>query len=171
MRTVAIALAAGIGLGGSGAWWVQSLRAGAAIALRNDQQSKQALTQAQLSQAATEIKSAGLLRHSAGQQENTHAYTQKIQLLEAGRTADAARIASLQHNLRTTATQHAQAVSDAAACRDLADQHQRLATLASEGAGVVDELVGLVERRNAQVVLLQGQSVVDRELLGGLTRD
>ncbi|MNY88262.1 hypothetical protein D3C78_45180 [compost metagenome] len=171
MNAISIALAVGMALGGSGAWWVQSLRAGTAVALRNDQQSKQALTQAQQSQAATQTKAAGILQHAAGQQDNTHAYTQEIQRLEAGRTADAARIASLQYNLRTTATQHAQAASNAAACRDLADQHQRLATLASEGAGVVDELVGLVERRNAQVVLLQGQSVVDREMLGGLTRN
>nr|WP_314707231.1 hypothetical protein [uncultured Comamonas sp.] len=165
MKAISIALAAGIALGGSGAWWVQSLRAGTAIALRNDQQSKQALAQAQKSQAATQTKAAGLLRHSAGQQDNTHAYTQEIQRLEAGRTADAARIASLQHNLRTTATQHAQAASDAAACRHLADQHQQLATHLAQGAGVVGELVDLVEQRDAQVNALIGQVSMDRGLV------
>lgn len=165
MKAISIALAVGMALGGSGAWWVQSLRAGTAVALRNDQQSKQALTQAQQSQAATENKAAGLLRHSAGQQENTHAYTQEIQRLEAGRTADAARIASLQHNLRTTATQHAQAASNAAACRDLADQHQQLATYLAQGTGVVGELVYLVEQRDAQVSALMGQIRTDRQLL------
>ncbi len=165
MKTAAIALAAGIALGGSGAWWVQSLRAGAAIALRNDQQSKQALTQAQQAQQATENKAARRLQHAAAQQDNTHAYTQEIQRLEAGRTADAARIASLQHHLRTTATQHAQAASGAAACRDLADQHQRLAALAVQGAGVVGELGDLVARRDAQVALLRGQIATDRKLL------
>ena len=166
MRTVVIALAAGIALGGNGAWWVQSLRAGTAVALRNDQQSKQAFTQAQQSQAATETKATGLLRHSAGQQDNTHAYTQEIQRLEAGRTADAARIASLQHNLRTTATQHAQAASNAAACRDLADQHQQLATHLAQGTGVVGELVYLVEQRDAQVNSLKGASAVRQTAVG-----
>lgn len=166
MKTAAIALAAGIALGGSGAWWVQSLRVGTAIALRNDQQSKQALAQAQQSQQATETKAAGRLQHAAAQQDNTHAYTQEIQRLEAGRTADAARIASLQHHLRTTATQHAQAASDAAACRDLADQHQQLAAHAAQGAGVVGELVHLVQQRDAQVNALMGQVQADRTLLG-----
>ena len=165
MKSVAIALAAGIALGGSGAWWVQSLRAGTAIALRNDQQSKQALAQAQQTQQATETKAAGRLQHAAAQQDNTHAYTQEIQRLEAGRTADAARIASLQHHLRTTATQHAQAASDAAACRDLADQHKRLAALAAEGAEMVGELGGLVKRRDVQVVLLKEQLAMDRVLI------
>lgn len=165
MKTAAIALAAGIALGGSGAWWVQSLRAGTAIALRNDQQSKQALAQAQQAQQATETKAAGRLQHAAAQQDNTHAYTQEIQRLEAGRTADAARIASLQHHLRTTATQHAQAASDAAACRDLADQHQQLATHAAQGASVVGELVHLVQQRDAQVNALMGQVQIDRELI------
>lgn len=165
MKTAAIALAAGIALGGSGAWWVQSLRAGTAIALRNDQQSKQALDQAQQAQQATEIKAAWRLQHAAAQQDNTHAYTQEIQRLEAGRTADAARIASLQHHLRTTATQHAQAASDAAACRDLADQHQQLATHAAQGAGVVGELVHLVQQRDAQVNALMGQIRTDRQWL------
>ena len=165
MKTAVIALATGIALGGSGAWWVQSLRAGTAIALRNEQQSKQALTQARQAQKATETKAAGRLQHAAEQQDNTHAYTQKIQALETGRAADAARIASLQHNLRTTATQHAQAASDAAACRHLADQHRQLATHLAQGAGVVGELVHLVEQRDAQIGALMGQVQIDRKLL------
>ena len=165
MKTAVIALATGIALGGSGAWWVQSLRAGAAIALRNEQQSKQALTQARQAQEATETKAAGRLQHAAEQQDNTHAYTQKIQALETGRAADAARIASLQHNLRTTATQHAQAASDAAVCRHLADQHRQLATHLAQGAGVVGELVHLVEQRDAQIGALMGQVQIDRKLL------
>ncbi|GEQ76466.1 hypothetical protein CTTA_3471 [Comamonas testosteroni] len=128
-------------------------------------QSKQALAQAQQAQAAMEIKTAGRLQHAAGQQENTHDYTQKLAALEAGRAADAARIAGLQHDIRSTATRNAQLAGDAAACRDLADQHQRLAALAGEGAGVVGQLVGLVERRDAQVAALKGQVQVDRQLL------
>ena len=124
-------------------------------------QSKQAAAQAQKSQAATEIKAAAVIDHGAAQQENTHDYTQKLASLEAGRTADAARIAGLQHDIRSAATRNAQAAGDAAACRGLADQHQRLAALASEGAGLVSEAGGLVAKRDAQVELLRGQVSVD----------
>lgn len=128
-------------------------------------QSKQAVAQAQKAQAAMEVKTAGRLQHAAGQQENTHDYTQEMARLEAGRAADAARIAGLQHDIRSAATRNAQLAGDAAACRDLADQHQRLAALAGEGASVVGQLVGLVEQRDAQVNALKGQVQVDRQLL------
>ena len=91
--------------------------------------------------------------------------------MEAGRTADAARIAGLQLDIRTAATRNAQLAGDAAACRDLADQHQRLATLAAEGAAVVGELGGLVQKRDTQVELLQGQIAIDRKLLGQIMPD
>ena len=128
-------------------------------------QSKQAQSQAQQALAATEKKAEAVIAHGAAQQDNTHDYTQKLVALESGRAADAARIAGLQHDIRASATRNAQATSDAAACRDLADQHQRLAALAGEGAGVVGQLVGLVERRDAQVNALMGQVQVDRQLL------
>ena len=128
-------------------------------------QSKQVAANAQQSQAATEKKAEAVLSHGAAQQENTHDYTQEMARLEAGRAADAVRIAGLQHDIRSAATRNAQLASDAAASRDLADQHQRLAALAAEGAGVVGQLVGLVEQRDAQVDLLQGQVAVDRVLI------
>ena len=128
-------------------------------------QSKAAAAQAQQAQAATEHKTQAVAEHGAAQQENTHDYTQELARLEAGRAADAARIAGLQHDIRSAATRNAQLAGDAAACRDLADQHQRLAALAAEGAGVVGQLVGLVERRNAQVSALKGQVQVDRDLI------
>ena len=128
-------------------------------------QSKQAQSQAQQALAATEKKAAAVLGHGTAQQENTHDYTQTLAKLEVGRAADAARIAGLQHDIRAAATRNAQLAGDAAACRDLADQHQRLAALAGEGAGVVGQLVGLVERRDAQLNALMGQVQVDRQLL------
>ena len=128
-------------------------------------QSKQAVAHAQKAQAATEIKATAVLDHGAAQQENTHDYTQKLASLEAGRTADAARIAGLQHDIRSAATRNAQLAGDAAACRNLADQHQRLAALASEGAELVGEFGGLVKRRDAQVDLLRGQISIDRKLI------
>ncbi len=72
-------------------------------------------------------KRAGRLQHAAEQQDNTHAYTQKIQALETGRAADAARIASLQHNLRTTATAHAREAAERRRClqKISADQHRQ----------------------------------------------
>ena len=126
---------------------------------------KQAATQAQQSQAATETKAVAAVTHGTAQQENTHDYTQEMARLEAGRTADAARIAGLQHDIRSAATRNAQLAGDAAACRDLADQHQRLAALAAGGAGVVGQLVGLVQKRDSQVNLLRGQVAADRTLL------
>ncbi len=135
------------------------------LAKAGESQAKTAQLQAQKEQAATEKDASALLVHAANTQDNIYDYAQTIQKLETGRAADAARIASLQHHLRTTATQHAQAASDAAACRDLADQHQRLAALAVQGAGVVGELGDLVPRRDAQVALLRGHIATDRKLL------
>ena len=128
-------------------------------------QLKQAQAQAQQALAATEKKVAAVLVHGTAQQDNTHDYTQTLAKLEAGRTADAARIAGLQHDIRSAATRNAQLAGDAAACRSLADQHQRLAALAGEGAGVVGQLVGLVERRDVQVNSLKGQVQIERALI------
>ena len=146
-------------------WLVNGWRAEARMARAESSQSKQAQAQAQQAQEATEKKATAVVDHAVAQQDNTHDYTQKLAVLEAGRTADAARIAGLQHDIRTAATRSAQLAGDAAACRDLADQHQRLAVLAGEGAGMVDQLVGLVERRDAQVSALTGQVQADRQLL------
>ncbi len=146
-------------------WVVNGWRADAHIARAESTQAKQDASQAQQAQAAIESKADAVVAHGAAQQENTHDYTQEMALLQAGRTADAARIAGLQHDISSAATRNAQLASDAAACRDLADQHQRLATLAAEGAGVVGELSGLVEKRDAQVGLLSGQIAADRRLL------
>lgn len=128
-------------------------------------QSKIAQTQAQQAQAATENKAAALLDHADNTQTNVYEYTQKITQLEAGRARDAADIASLQRSLRSTATAHAQAASDLAACRSLADRHQELAVLAARSAGVIGGAIELVERRDAQVDLLKQQVLMERELV------
>ena len=146
-------------------WFVNGWRIDARIARAESSQSKQAAAQAQQSQAATEKKAAAVLNHAAAQQDNTHDYTQKLAALETSRAADAARIAGLQHDIRAAATRNAQLAGDAAACRGLADQHQRVAALAAGGAGVVGKLVGLVEKRDTQVSLLHGQIKADRTLL------
>ncbi|BCX53698.1 hypothetical protein CTYAZ2_32780 [Comamonas testosteroni] len=131
-------------------------------------QSKQVAANAQQAQAETEKKAEAVVEHGSAQQENTHDYTQEMARLEAGRTADAVRIAGLQHDIRAAATRNAQLAGDAAACRDLADQHQRLAAFAAEGAEVVGELIGVVERRDAQVNALKGQLMLDRDLIDRL---
>lgn len=113
-------------------------------------------------------KATALLDHATNQQENVYEYRQKLAELETRRARDAADIASLQQQLRTTATQRAQAAADAAAARDLADHYQRLAAHLADGAGVVGELVGLVERRDAQVILLKEQVITEQKLLGEL---
>ena len=138
------------------------------LAQLRESHAKTLQTQAQQAQAATEKKASALLGHAGQQQENAHAYTQKIAALEAARTADADRISRLQHDIRTTATAHAQAASNAAACADLANRHQHLSTLAAEGAAVADGLIHLVQRRDAQVDALKSQLLLDRQLLDAL---
>ena len=164
-RAPAIAYGLLLVLAFAAGWLVNGWRADARIARVEVAQSKQTSAQAQQSQAAIEKKAKAVIAHGAAQQENTHDYAQEMARLEAGRVADAARIAGLQHDIRTAATRNAQASGDAAACRDLADQHQRLAALVGEGAAVVGELGGLVKRRDAQVEVLRGQVMVDRKLL------
>ncbi|BBL25341.1 hypothetical protein [Comamonas terrigena] len=146
-------------------WTAQGWRADAAAARVQAEQSGKDVTQAQQSQAATESKAGALLQHARDQQDNTHDYTQKMAQLEAGRAADAARIAGLQRDISSAATRSAQAASDAAACRSLADRHQRLAALAGEGGAVVAGLAGLVHQRDTEIGLLAGQIRADRVLL------
>jgi hypothetical protein len=122
-------------------------------------------SQAQASQAEHIRKASALLAHGSAQQENTHDYTQTLQRLEGARAADAGRIASLQHDIRVAATRNAQLAGDAAATRDLAHQHERLAASLAEGAGVVGELVEVVKRRDAEVRMLLGQVRVDSAFL------
>lgn len=146
-------------------WTAQGWRADAAAARVQAEQSGKDVVQAQQSQAATENKAGALLQHAHDQQENTHDYTQKLAQLEAGRAADTARIASLQLAVSAAATRSAQLAGDAAACRDLADRHQRLAALAGEGGAVVAGLAVLVRQRDAEIGLLAGQVRADRGLL------
>lgn len=170
-RAPAIAYGLLLVLAFAAGWLVNGWRADARIARVEVAQSKQTSAQALQSQAATEKKAEAVITHSAAQQENTHDYTQELARLEAGRAADAVRIAGLQHDIRSVATRNAQLAGDAGACRDLADQHQRLAAIAAEGAEVVGELGGLVEVRDAQISLLRGQISADRTLLEQLVRD
>ena len=164
-RAPAIAYGLLLVLAFAAGWLVNGWRADSRIARSESTQAKQNVDQAQQSQVATENKAVAVITHGAAQQENTHDYTQEMALLQAGRAADAARIAGLQHDIRAAATRNAQFAGDAAACRDLADQHQRLATLAAEGAGLVGDLGNLVQKRDAQVSLLRGQIAADRTLL------
>jgi len=146
-------------------WSAQGWRADAAAARVQAVQAEKDAAQAQQSQAATENKAGALLQHAQDQQDNIHDYTQKLAQLEAGRAADTARIAGLQHAVSAAATRNAQLAGDAAACRDLADQHQRLAALAGEGGAVVAGLAGLVRQRDAELGLLAGQVRADRALV------
>ena len=160
-QLLALALAAGL-------LW-QTLRvssAEVAAAAARETLATHIAAQAQAGQAETTKKSGALLAHAGAQQENTHAFTQDLQRLEAARAADAGRIAGLQHDIRAAATRNAQLAADGAAARDLADRHEQLAARVAEGAGVVGELVGLVELRDAQIKALKGQSAVDGVAIG-----
>lgn len=170
-RAPAIAYGLLLVLAFAAGWLVNGWRADARIARVEVSQSKQTSEQSLQAQAATEKKAEAVIRHGAAQQENTHDYTQEMARLQAGRVADAVRIASLQHDIRSGATRNAQLASDAAACRDLADQHQRLAALAAEGAELVSEADGLVAKRDAQVEMLRWQAIADRKLLRNLIQN
>ncbi|UUE94301.1 hypothetical protein [Comamonas thiooxydans] len=164
-RAPAIAYGLLLVLAFAAGWLVNGWRADARIARVEVSQSKQTSEQSLQAQAATEKKAEAVITHGAAQQENTHDYTQEMAQLQAGRAADAARIAGVQHDIRAAATRNAQLASDAAAFRDLADQHERLAALAAEGVELVSEADGLVARRDAQVALLRAQVATDRKLL------
>ncbi|WP_370678444.1 hypothetical protein [Comamonas sp. GB3 AK4-5] len=158
---------AGLALAGvfTAGWTAQGWRADAAAARVQAKQSKQDASHAKQATDAIENKAGALLQHGRDQQDNTHDYTQKLQALEAGRAADAVRIAGLQRDLRAAATRHAQAAGDAAASRNLADRHEKLAALVAEGGAVVAGLAGMVQQRDAEVGYLAGQAVADRLLL------
>ena len=149
-------------------WWAQGWRMSATLAKQETAQAKAAQTQTQQALGATETKANARIDHAGQQQDNTHAYTQKLRELEAARIADAGRIERLQHDLRAASTAHAQAASNAAACGNLADRHQQLAAHLAEGAGVVGGLVGVVQQRDAQVNALRKQQLIDRRLLDAL---
>ena len=149
-------------------WWAQGWRMSATLAKQETAQAKAAQTQTQQALGATETKANARIDHAGQQQDNTHAYTQKLRELEAARIADAGRIERLQHDLRVASTAHAQAASNATACGNLADRHQHLSTLAAEGAAVADGLISLVQQRDAQVDVLKTQLLIDRRLLDAL---
>lgn len=134
------------------------------------EQAQAAKASAEQSKEQTEEKAGALLSHASQQQDNVYEYTQTIQKLETGRAADAARIASLQHDLRATATRHAQAATDAAACRNLADRHQGLGELAARSAGVIGRSIELVQQRDAEVKLLKQQVQTERGLVESLLK-
>ena len=151
-------------------WAVQGWRIGATLAKQEAAQAKAAQTQTQQALVATETKANARIEHAGKQQDNTHAYTQKLRELEAARIADAGRIERLQHDLRAASTAHAQAASNAAACADLANRHQHLSTLTAEGAAVADGLIGLVQQRDAQVDALKAQLLIDRQALEAVSK-
>ena len=156
------------GLGFAAAWFAQDWRLGTQLAEQKLEHATTEVSRTERTLEAVTLNSASAAEHSSGQQENLHAYTEKISELQSARSADAAYIKRLQHDIRAAATSYAQASSDAAACRNLADQHEKLATDLAEGAGVVAELVSVVKRRDSEVELLQGQIKLDRDLLSKL---
>jgi hypothetical protein len=151
-------------------WWAQGWRMSATLAKQETAQAKAAQTQTQQALGATETKANARIDHAGQQQDNTHAYTQKLRELEAARIADAGRIERLQHDLRVASTAHAQAASNAAACGNLADRHQQLTAHLAEGTAVVAGLGGLVKERDSQAAALKAQVLTDRQLLEGACR-
>jgi len=79
---------------------------------------------------------------------------------------DLSRVDGLRRDAeRRAASYRAQAEAGAAACSRLADRSAALDRQLTEGLGVVAELRGLVEKRDAEVVLLRSVIDADRALM------
>jgi hypothetical protein len=123
----------------------------------------------QLSEAARadETKTAGKeAAHAQATQENSDAFTTSQPVRDALHRADLATADRLRVGAeRRAATYLAQAQSNAAACRNLADRHAALDAHVVRGAGVVAGLGADLERRDAEVALLRAQIDVERALV------
>ena len=102
--------------------------------------------------------------HAAATQENSDAFTQTQPARDAAHRADLARVERLRLAAeRRAATYRAQAQADAAARSHLADRLETLDRQLVEGVEVVGELRADLERRDAEVVLLHKQVMIERE--------
>lgn len=104
--------------------------------------------------------------HAQATQENSDAFTTSQPARDALHRADLNRVDRMRVGAeRRAATYRAQAQSNAAACRDLADRHAALDAHVVRGSGVVAGLGADLERRDAEVVLLRKQVDTERSLL------
>ena len=114
-----------------------------------------------------ETKTAGKeSAHATATQENSDEFTTSQPVRDAIARADLARANRLRLNAEGRAAQYrAQAESGAAACRNLADRLEAFDRQLVEGVAVVGDLRKDLIRRDAEVVLLHRQMLIERALL------
>ena len=104
--------------------------------------------------------------HAASTQGASDAFTQTQPARDDSLRADLARAERLRIGAeQRAATYRAQATASAAACSGVADRAAALDGLVAEVAGLVAEGRGIVNRRDAEIVLLRGVIDADRALL------
>ncbi|WP_291554825.1 hypothetical protein [Comamonas sp. SCN 65-56] len=103
--------------------------------------------------------------HATASQENANELLEELSRQRDAAVAGAARAERLRlDESRRAATYRAMSEAGAAACSALADRTTALDRQLAEGVGVVAELRGVVERRDAEVKALMGQIDADRAL-------
>ena len=157
------AIAAGA-LASAQTWRLHSLQAGHGTLLASVATDRTARATAW---AADSDKTAGKEQvHAASTQKASDVFTQAAPGRETALLADLQRARSLLNSADSRATRYrAQADAGAAACGALADRTQALDRQLAEGLGVVADLRGIVERRDAEVVLMGSVIDTDRALL------
>lgn len=104
--------------------------------------------------------------HATASQENANELLEELSRQRDAAVAGAARAERLRlDEARRAATYRAMSETGSAACSALADRTTALDRQLAEGVGVVAELRGVVERRDAEVKALMGQITADRALL------
>lgn len=106
------------------------------------------------------------LEHARQTQENLDDFTTTQPVRDAIARADLAVAERMLRDAdRRAATYRAMSEAGAAACRDLANQHETFDRHIVEGVKVVADLRSHLDRRDAEVKLLTGQLDADRALL------
>ncbi len=104
--------------------------------------------------------------HATASQENANELLEELSRQRDAALAAATRAERLRLDAtRRSATYRSMSEAGAAACSALADRATALDERLAEGVGVVAELRGVVERRDAEVKALMGQITADRALL------
>lgn len=156
---VVAALAAGIG--------VQQLRIGdIKVELA---QAKQAASDENTRRMAAALEFQQMLdresvAHASAQQSSEDMHNDKVASLQRDRDRRAADNVRLRDQIAAfTAGDRRPGESDAAAFKRAADRLQLVGRLLAEGTGLVDEGIGIVKWRDAEVGRLQDQIRIDRE--------
>lgn len=106
------------------------------------------------------------LTHAATQQEIVDVYTQIVQTLETGRTADADRAERVRRQFAASAARDREAArTDPAACERVADRSEVIGATAAEGGQLLAETRRALAGRDAEVTLLLGLVRNDRALM------